>query len=132
MQDELLSFMLAWTHFDAPAAFEWALSRSGGFREQASATALEAWAFYDPAAARRALESVDPRVLPIPLGEFLVAGWLKGGHHDGVIEYIAGHAAFHSRSVESRSKPCHRLRGQRTEGRAQRPAAESQHGLAAR
>ena len=90
MQDELLSFMLAWTHFDAPAAFEWALSRSGGFREQASATALEAWAFYDPAAARRALESVDPRVLPIPLGEFLVAGWLKGGHHDGVIEYITG------------------------------------------
>jgi len=90
VQDELLNFMLAWTDFDAPAAFEWALSRSGSFRKEASAAALEAWAFHDPVAARQALESVDPRVLPIPLGEFLVAGWLKGGHHDGVFEYIMG------------------------------------------
>jgi hypothetical protein len=88
VQDELLNFMLAWTHFDAPAAFEWALSRSDPFREQASAAALEAWAFHDPVAARRALESLDSRAVPIPLEEFLVAGWLKGGQHDGVREYI--------------------------------------------
>jgi hypothetical protein len=90
VEDELLSFMLAWTRFDAPAAFEWALSRSSPFREQASAAALEAWAFHDPVAAGRALESVDRAVDRASLKEFLVAGWLKGGHHDGVTEYIMG------------------------------------------
>ncbi len=90
VDDELLNFMIAWTHFDAPAAFEWALSRSSPFREQASSAALEAWAFHDPVAARRALESVDRAVDRVPLVEYLVAGWLKGGHHDGVIEYITG------------------------------------------
>jgi len=90
VEDELLNFMLAWTDFDAPAAFEWALSRSGPFQEQASAAALEAWAFHDPVAARQALESVDPAFGLIALKESLVAGWLKGGQHDGVIDYITG------------------------------------------
>jgi hypothetical protein len=90
VEAELLNFMLAWTRFDAPAAFEWALSRSGLFQQQALAAALEAWAFHDPAAARRALVSVDPHSRPIPLGEFLVKGWLKGGQgqRDGVMEFI--------------------------------------------
>lgn len=91
--DELSNFMLAWADFDAPAAFEWALSRPSPFREQASASALEAWAFRDPAAARRALESVDDAVDRISLKEFFVAGWLRSGQHDGAIEYIMEHPA---------------------------------------
>jgi hypothetical protein len=88
VEDELLSFMLAWTGIDAPAAFEWALSQSGPFREHASAAALEAWAFHDPVEARRAFESIEPAADLTWLEEYLVAGWLKGGQYDGVVEYI--------------------------------------------
>ncbi len=89
VEDELLNFMIAWAGFGAPEAFGWARTRTGPFREQASAAALEAWAFHDPVAAKRALESVDPPSERVALEEYFVAGWLKGGHHDGVTEYIA-------------------------------------------
>jgi hypothetical protein len=88
VEDELLNFMIAWARFDAPEAFEWARLRTGPFRAQASAAALEAWAFHDPADARRGLESVDPPSDRVWLEEYFVAGWLTGGHHDAVIEYI--------------------------------------------
>ena len=88
VEDELLNFMIAWARFDAPGAFGWARTRTGPFQEQASAAALEAWAFHDPVAARRALESVDPTRERVVLEEPFVAGWLKGGHRDGVMEYI--------------------------------------------
>jgi hypothetical protein len=88
VEDELLNFMIAWARFDAPAAFAWGRSRGGRFGEQASAAALEAWAFHDPVAAGRALESVDPLSERLALGEHFVAGWLTGGHHDGLTEYI--------------------------------------------
>jgi hypothetical protein len=90
VEDELLNFMIAWARFGAPEAFEWARTRPGPFREQASAAALDAWAFHDPAAAGRALESVDAPSERAALEEYFVAGWLKGGHHDGVMEYIMG------------------------------------------
>ncbi|MCH7708819.1 MAG: hypothetical protein IH884_10025 [Myxococcales bacterium] len=89
VEDELLNFMIAWARFGAPEAFGWARTRTGPFREQASAAALEAWAFHDPVAARRALESVDPPSERLALKEYFIAGWLKGEHHDGVTEYIA-------------------------------------------
>ena len=88
VEDELLNFMIAWARFGAPEALGWARTRTGPFREQASAAAFEAWAFHDPVAARRALESVDPPSERVALEEYFVAGWLKGGHHDGVAEYI--------------------------------------------
>jgi hypothetical protein len=90
VEDELLNFMIAWARFGAPEAFGWARTRTGPFREQASAAALEAWAFHDPVAAGRALESVDAPSERAALEEYFVAGWLKGGHHDGVMEYIMG------------------------------------------
>jgi hypothetical protein len=88
VEDELLNFMIAWARFDAPEALRWARTRTGPFQVKASAAALEAWAFHDPVAARRALESVDPPSARVALEEYFVAGWLKGGHHDGVTEYI--------------------------------------------
>ena len=97
VEDELLNFMIAWARFGAPEAFEWARTRTGPFREQASAAALEAWAFHDPVAARRALESVDPPSERLALKEYFVAGWLKGGHHDGVTEYITAQPAGNAR-----------------------------------
>jgi len=90
VDDELLNFMIAWTRFAGPEAFEWGLTRTGSFREKASAAALEAWAFHDPVAARRTLESVDPPARRVALGEYLVAGWLRSGHRDGLVEYIMG------------------------------------------
>ena len=97
VEDELLNFMIAWARFDAAEAFGWARTRTGPFRQQASAAALEAWAFHDPVAARRALESVDAPSQRGALEEYFVAGWLKGGHHDGVMEYIMGQPAGSAR-----------------------------------
>lgn len=88
VEDELLNFMIAWARFGGPEAFRWARTRTGSFRQQASAAALEAWAFHDPVAARRALESVAPPSARAALEEYFVAGWLKGGNHDGLTEYI--------------------------------------------
>ena len=78
VEDELLNFMIAWTRFAAPEALEWARTRTGPFREQASAAAQEAWAFHDPVAARRALESVDLPIERDAFRESFVAGWLRG------------------------------------------------------
>jgi len=93
VEDELLNFMIAWARFGAPEAFEWGRTRGGPFRKQASAAALEAWAFHDPVAARRALESIDRPSERAALKEYFVAGWLKSGRHDGVTEYIMAQPA---------------------------------------
>ena len=87
-EEELRDFMIAWARFDAPAALEWALSRPGAFREDAGPAALEGWAFHDPSAAREALESLPEALSPALFEEHLVAGWLRGGRTEGVIEYI--------------------------------------------
>ena len=89
VEDELRNFMIAWTGFDAPAALAWALSRPGEFREQAASAAVEGWAFHDPVSARRELASLDARSVPESYEEHLVAGWLQGSRHEGVVEYIA-------------------------------------------
>ena len=93
LEDELRSFMIAWTSFDAPGALEWGLSRSGVFRDEAAPAALEGWAFHDPEAARRALASLSSEVAPELLEEYFVAGWLRGGHHAGVVAYIESYPA---------------------------------------
>jgi hypothetical protein len=97
VEDELLNFMIAWARFAPPEAFEWARTRTGPFREQALAAALEAWAFHDPVTARQALESVAAARERVALEEYLVAGWLKGGHHDGVMEFIMAEPAGNAR-----------------------------------
>jgi hypothetical protein len=91
--DEMRNFMIAWAAFDPEAALSWGISRSGSFRAQAAAAAFEGWAFHDPVAARDALEALDPGTAPDNLEEFLVAGWLAGGRHSGVFEYIESRPA---------------------------------------
>jgi len=91
--DELTNFMIAWAAFDPGAALDWGLSRSGPFRERATSAALGGWAFHDPVAARGAFEELDPNLATAGLEEHLVSGWLKGGQHDGVAEYIESRPA---------------------------------------
>jgi hypothetical protein len=93
VSDELSNFMIVWASFDPRAALDWALTRSGPFRAQAAAAAIVGWAFHDPAGAQHTLEELDPRSTPSGLEEHLIAGWLAGGQHDGVAEYIAAQPA---------------------------------------
>lgn len=86
--DELRNFMIAWTRFDAAAAWAWAASRRGKFGVQASGAAMYSWAFHDPGSARAALESLTPSASP-RVREAFVAGWLRSGSYDGVFDYIA-------------------------------------------
>lgn len=93
VSEELRNFMIAWTAFDPSAALEWGLSRSGSFRVQAAGAALDGWAFHDPVAARRAMQSLDPTTTPAGFEEHFVEGWLSGGRRDGVVEYIESQPA---------------------------------------
>ena len=93
VSDELLNFMIAWTAFDPREALDWGLSRTGAFRAQAAGAALHGWAFHDPLAAQRALQSLNPKTTPANLEEHFVAGWLSGGRLDGVVEFIRGRPA---------------------------------------
>lgn len=88
-QDELRAFMLAWTRFDAPAAFRRALSWPGRSQRAAAGAALYAWAFRDPEAATRALASVEDAQLRDYLRTRLVAGWVRSGDEDSANRYIA-------------------------------------------
>jgi hypothetical protein len=87
--DELRLFMLAWSRFDAPAAFESALGWPGRSQRTAAGAALYAWAFSDPDAALRALETVQDEQLRDFLRTRLVAGWVRGDQKDGANRFIA-------------------------------------------
>jgi len=88
-QDEVRAFMLAWTRFDAPAAFERALSWPGRSRRTATGAAIYAWAFHDPEGATRALDAVEDAQLRDFLRTRLVAGWARSEHKESANRYIA-------------------------------------------
>jgi hypothetical protein len=87
--EELRLFMLAWSRFDAPAAFESALAWPGRSQRTAAGAAIYAWAFTDPDAALRALEAVEDTQLRDFLRTRLVAGWVRSEQKDGANRYIA-------------------------------------------
>jgi hypothetical protein len=88
-RDEMRLFLLAWTRFDAPAAFERALSWPGRSRRTGAGAALYAWAFHDPEAATRALDAVEDAELRDFLRTRLVAGWVRSPHKEAANRYIA-------------------------------------------
>ena len=96
-EDERRNFLLAWASFDARGALDWALSRSGRVKRKAVAAAIYAWAFYDPAAARQALESLGEDDATPALEEEFVSGWMQGEVPAGVGEYIASQPASTAR-----------------------------------
>jgi hypothetical protein len=88
-QDEIRAFMMAWTRFDAPAAFERALSWPGRSRRTAAGAAIYAWGFHDPEAATRAHDGVADTPLRDFLRTRLVSGWARGEHRESANRYIA-------------------------------------------
>jgi hypothetical protein len=88
-QDELRIFMLAWTRFDAPAAFAHALTWPGRLRRTGAGAALYAWAFRDPDAALAALDALEDEQLGDFLRTRLVAGWARSEHKDRLSRYAA-------------------------------------------
>ncbi len=87
--EEIRLFMLAWSRFDAPAAFEAALAWPGRSQRTAAGAAIYAWAFYAPDAALRALDAVEDAQLRDFLRTRLVAGWVRSEQKDGANRYIA-------------------------------------------
>jgi len=95
--DERRDFLLAWASFDARAALDWALSRPRPVKRKAVPAAMHAWAFYEPAGARQALESLDKVDATLAVKEALVSGWMQGEAPTGVVEYIASQPASNAR-----------------------------------
>jgi hypothetical protein len=87
--EEIRLFMLAWSRFDAPAAFEAALAWPGRSQRTAAGAAIYAWAFTAPDAALRALDAVEDAQLRDFLRTRLVAGWVRSEQKDGANRYIA-------------------------------------------
>jgi hypothetical protein len=87
--EEIRLFMLAWSRFDAAAAFEAALAWPGRSQRTAAGAAIYAWAFTAPDAALRALEAVEDAQLRDFLRTRLVAGWVRGEQKDAANRYIA-------------------------------------------
>jgi hypothetical protein len=89
-EGEFRLFMLAWSRFDAEAAFERALFWPEHSKTRAREAAIYAWGFLDPAGARLALRRVeeDPR-LKESLSEHLVQGWAQRDDKQPLIEYLA-------------------------------------------
>ena len=88
--DELRVFMLAWSRFDAPGAFEQALvAWPRQLRRTAGGAALYAWAFRDPTAALEALDAVESPELKEFMEARLIAGWAHGEHRASALEYVA-------------------------------------------
>src|SRR5262245_20427162 len=87
--DELRLFMHAWARFDAPGAFERALSWSGPARAKGASAAIYAFAFHDPHGALQALEAVKDPSLAKRLQRRLVAGWARGPRRRELDAYLA-------------------------------------------
>jgi len=89
LTDEFRIFMLAWTRFDAPAAFAQARAWPPQFGRNAGAAAMYAWGFRNPLEAVRELSAVEDIELQEFWGARLLAGWAHGEYRDTASEYIA-------------------------------------------
>jgi hypothetical protein len=88
-REEVRLFMLAWSRFDAPAAFAWARAWPTQWSDTLTEQAIYAWGFRDAPAALRELETVDDPERQERLRHSLVEGWLHSPDRTGAGEYIA-------------------------------------------
>jgi hypothetical protein len=88
-REEVRLFMLAWSRFDAPAAFAWARAWPTQWSDTLTEQAIYAWGLRDAPAALRELQTVEDPELQERLRQSLVEGWLHGDDRTGAGEYIA-------------------------------------------
>jgi hypothetical protein len=87
--DEVRLFMLAWTRFDGPGAFETATSWPTTWKKVLTEQAMQAWGFNDGKAAFAAWERIQDKDLQETLRGALVAGWVGSYDIEGVTEFAA-------------------------------------------
>jgi hypothetical protein len=88
-REETRLLMLAWTRFDAPAAFAWARAWPTQWRNALMEEAVYAWGFRDARSALRELEEMEDGELRARLHSALLEGWLHGADRSGASEYVA-------------------------------------------
>jgi hypothetical protein len=87
--DEVRLFMLAWTRFDGPGAFETARSWPTPWKAILTEQAMQAWGFNDGRSALAEWERLEEGDLKSNLRAALVAGWVGSYDLDGVTEFAA-------------------------------------------
>lgn len=88
-REDVRLLMLAWSRFDAPAAFAWARAWPGQWSDTLTEEAIYAWGFRDARAALREVEAVgdsEPRAGLMPP---LLEGWIRSPDRAGASEQIA-------------------------------------------
>jgi len=87
--DEARLFMLAWTRFDGPGAFETARAWPTRWKDTLTQQAIRAWGFNDGRAAHAMWEGIEDEELKSDLREHLVAGWEVSEDRKGAAEFGA-------------------------------------------
>lgn len=88
-REEVRLLMLAWTRFDAPAAFAWARDRPTLWKQTLMDEAISAWGFRDGRAALGALEGIEDAELEARLRGLLLTGWMRSDAREGIDTYLA-------------------------------------------
>lgn len=87
-EEELRLFAIAWSRFDAPAAFDRIRTWSRAAQIASVPAVIETWAAQDVAAARGAVDALEDRWLLEPAVIALAVGWSRSGE-PGLVEYLA-------------------------------------------
>ena len=80
--------MAAWVPIDALAAMDWARSRPGTLGRRARSATMEEFAFHDPLRALSFVTSIDSPELQQNLQLYMIRGWARSNHRDGLTEYL--------------------------------------------
>jgi hypothetical protein len=88
-REEVRLLMLAWTRFDAPAAFAWARDWPTEWRTLLMSEAMWAWGFRDAPAALAALDGVEDDELQTSLRQSLLEAWVASEDKAAAGAYVA-------------------------------------------
>lgn len=87
--EEARLLMLAWTRFDGPAAYAYAMSNPSGWGDILKDEVMFAWGYRDGRAALAATEEIEDSQLKKRLRYALQSGWVTSEDRQGATEYVA-------------------------------------------
>jgi hypothetical protein len=88
--EEVELIMIAWTSFDAPGAYQWAIEGPKNWQTTLAKNAMYGWGFHDGREAIRVAEAIEEDSdFKEMMKQNALQGWLRGEDKDGVSEYIA-------------------------------------------
>jgi hypothetical protein len=88
--EEVELIMLAWTSFDAPGAYKWAIEGPKNWQTTLAKNAMYGWGYHDGREAIRVAEAIEEESdFKEMMKHNAIQGWLRGEDKEGVSEYIA-------------------------------------------